>query len=147
VRLGLRGKVVLAAVAIIGYFVAAYWLEATYVPDPNSPPPAAGNRVRLRPSDYAPMNEFSVTVRDVKGTFEVVGDAGEGDTSSPIELYENGKKLGPAHSTQREIMEKGYGRYLHERGRGMGGWISWSSSDNSNPMTNGRTYWLVNPMH
>ena len=33
------------------------------------------------------------------------------------------------------------GRYLIERQHR----ITWSSSDNSNPMTNGRTYWIVSP--
>jgi hypothetical protein len=57
---------------------------------------------------------------------------------SPLRLLENGRPLERAHAVQREIMERGGGRYSH--------WASpsdiliFSSSDGSDPRTNGRAY-------
>jgi len=141
---------VLIAIALLFavYFPAAYWAIQTYVPDPNDPPPEAGIRIRILPSNYAqwPDAEFAAIARDIPGTFEDVGDdLASGNQSSPIQIYENGKKLGPAHSTLGDITTEGRGRFLHERGFGHGSRTAWSSSDNTNPKTNGRTYWIVKP--
>jgi hypothetical protein len=136
-----------AAVALALYFPAAYIATVTYVPDPNSPPPSAGMRARIDLSSAVPMPQsaFAATARDVRSIFEAHGDANDSDTSSPIELWEDSKKLGPAHSSISEIVSLGLGRFRLETGRGHGGWLTWSSSDNTNPMTNGRTYWVVKP--
>ena len=60
---------------------------------------------------------------------------------SPIVLYENGRALGPAHSNHGDIARLGEGRYSHWKSQGM----VFSSSDNTNPNTNGRQYWAVLP--
>ena len=57
-------------------------------------------------------------------------------TGSTLRLFENGKELGPARSDPAEIREKGKGRWSHTGPRA----ISFSTSDNSDPRTNGRTY-------
>jgi hypothetical protein len=93
------------------YFPVAYWTKVSYIPDPNSPPPSAGIPVRLLPHDYTPMGDFAATVRDVKSTFEDVGDTAQDDHRSPVQLYENNVKLGPAHSTVQEIVNEGHGRF------------------------------------
>lgn len=64
----------------------------------------------------------------------------EGDTlKSPyvsrLDLYEDGKPIGPAHTLHDDIRKQGLGRYSH-----WGGWVIFSASDNSNPLKNGRTY-------
>ena len=136
------GKVMIAVAAVGVYFITAYWLEATFVPDPNGPPPSAGIRVRLIPP-LASYNEFSVRV-DVR-MFADVADIGETDTRSSIELWENNRRLGPAHSTLNEIVSLGNGRFFHQRGPSGTGAVVFSSSDNTDPKTNGRTYWVVKP--
>lgn len=60
---------------------------------------------------------------------------------SPVVVYENDKPLGPAHSAHHEIETIGFGRYAHWKGFG----IMFSTSDNTDPRYNGRTYWLVLP--
>ena len=54
---------------------------------------------------------------------------------SNLNIYENGKLLGPAHSVHRNIRELGSGRYSH-----WAGCVLFSASDNSDPGTNGRIY-------
>ena len=57
---------------------------------------------------------------------------------SPLGLLEDGKPLGPAHSSYIEIANQGYGRWLH--------WeklIFFSTSDNTDPRHNQRKYTLV----
>jgi SAM-dependent methyltransferase len=56
-------------------------------------------------------------------------------TRSPLVVYENGLPLGPAHSPPAHTRAEGGGRFAH--------WyesLLFSSSDNSDPNTNGRTY-------
>ena len=137
-----RLTTLIAVAATCIYFGAAYWADISYVPDPDAP--HNGIRVRLRQPDYVPLGGFAVSVRDIAGIFEDLGDTEAAPSRSAIELWENGTRLGPAHSSINEIASLGKGRFLHERGNGSGR-ITWSSSDNTNPVTNGRTYWLVNP--
>jgi hypothetical protein len=54
---------------------------------------------------------------------------------SNLKLLENENPLGPAHSLHDHIRSLGMGRYSH-----WGGYIYFSTSDNSDPRTNGRTY-------
>jgi len=54
---------------------------------------------------------------------------------SSLKLFENGKPLGPAHSLHDDIRNVGLGRYSH-----WSGYIYFSSSDNSDPRSNGRMY-------
>jgi hypothetical protein len=54
---------------------------------------------------------------------------------STIRIFENGKSLAPAHSIHGDIRRLGKGRFSH--------WfdhVYFSTSDNSDPRTNGRTY-------
>jgi hypothetical protein len=60
---------------------------------------------------------------------------------SKIILTEDGKPLGPAHTSHEETRTKGLGRWSHWGARG----IQFSSSDNSDPRTNGRQYKVVYP--
>lgn len=57
---------------------------------------------------------------------------------SHLVLCEDGHPLGPPHSLHDDIRQKGLGRYSH-----WGDDIVFSASDNSNPNTNGRTYWVI----
>lgn len=56
-------------------------------------------------------------------------------TKSDLKLFEDGRPLGPAHSLHADIRAKGDGRYSHWQNA-----IIFSSSDGSDPRTNGRSY-------
>jgi hypothetical protein len=69
------------------------------------------------------------------------GDTGERPTRSPYVVCENRRPLGPAHSAHAEIASKGNGRFSHWATTG----FIFSTSDNSDPNTNGRRY-LATPI-
>lgn len=63
------------------------------------------------------------------------GDDLEWRRRSSLRLYEDGRVLGPGHSVLHAIRGRGAGRYSH--------WsdgLNFSTSDNSDPRTNGRVY-------
>ena len=66
------------------------------------------------------------------------GDANGALTKSILKLYENGKEIGPAHTTHEEIRKQGKGRFSH-----WGSTLIFSASDNTDPRKNGRTYTYV----
>jgi hypothetical protein len=129
--------IVNAIVATAVYFSAALWLKYTYA----EPPKPAGAVVlrlnrpfyELRGSDIA----FAVNVPSV----ESLSDTMELQMRSPFMLYENALPLGPAHSEHADILKYGHGRFSHWNGAG----FIFSSSDGTNPKSNGRTYWAVIP--
>ncbi|MGY3489763.1 hypothetical protein ACVW1C_007646 [Bradyrhizobium sp. USDA 4011] len=59
-------------------------------------------------------------------------------------LYEDDRLLGPANSTQEEIIDKGAGRFglYRDRWGYFGPALMFSTSDNTDPNTNGRKYHL-----
>ncbi|MGH6708156.1 MAG: hypothetical protein ACREEK_04215 [Bradyrhizobium sp.] len=129
--------------AMVPYFVAAHWLNTTFTADPNFVigPDVVGVKFRLMPP-FKKHSDFSVTVE--RSLFDEVADSDDNNNRSPIELYENGKRLGPAHSKFMDIERLGEGRFSHYRIK-RSTFIYWSASDNSDPTTNGRAYWVVNP--
>ncbi len=60
---------------------------------------------------------------------------------SPVIVYEGDKPLGPAHSTFADISKLGRGHYTYWIGQG----LFFSTSDGSDPNSNGRRYWAVIP--
>lgn len=65
-------------------------------------------------------------------------DSADTPKQSPFLLIEDGVPLGPAHSEHEAIDKEGRGRYSHWQG-----WLIFSTSDNSDPRTNGRAYSIV----
>jgi hypothetical protein len=70
------------------------------------------------------------------------------DTDSPrtleasfLELYEDGRRLGPPHSPHDHIRTVGQGAFSH-----WGRELFFSTSDGSSPLTNGRTYLVRAPL-
>ncbi len=57
---------------------------------------------------------------------------------SDLRLLEDGKLLGPAHAGHGDLRELGQGRYCH-----WGDQLWFSTSDGSDPTTNGRTYTVL----
>jgi hypothetical protein len=133
---------VVSGCAVAIYFALATWLSyagrpAMVVPD------VRGERYQLmRP--FIPFNS-SFAMTSVDPWFGEFADVpGKFDSSSPIILYEDDKPLGPAHSTPHaEISTLGHGRFSHWKGNFSV--FVFSSSDNTDPRTNGRTYWAVKP--
>ena len=136
-------KLICLVGAAILYFAAAHWLTITFTPDPNFTvgPDVAGEKIRLMPP-FQKRLPFAFVVE--RPMFDELADSDQDGHRSPIELYENGKRLGPAHSKYADIKELGQGRFSHLRTRGFTV-LYWSASDNSDPNTNGRAYWVVKP--
>ncbi|WP_395803598.1 polysaccharide lyase family 1 protein [Daejeonella sp.] len=67
--------------------------------------------------------------------FIIPGDSESSPTSSTLKLFENGKELGPAHTSHKDIRVYGKGRFSH-----WGNSLYFSSSDNTDPRKNGRRY-------
>jgi hypothetical protein len=63
---------------------------------------------------------------------------------STLQLFENDYLLGPQHISSDDIANEGDGLYLFWRSDS-GKWIIFSTSDNSDPNTNGRTYRIFDP--
>jgi len=57
---------------------------------------------------------------------------------SPMQVFEDDRRLGPAHCFHDHIARRGRGRFSH-----WGGVVYFSTSDNSDPNTNGRSYSFV----
>jgi hypothetical protein len=64
-----------------------------------------------------------------------IGDSNTSPTVSKLRLFENGVELGPAHSNHNDIRNFGLGQFSH-----WGNSLYFSTSDNTNPLTNGRKY-------
>ena len=65
----------------------------------------------------------------------IAGDDLANPQSSPLQVYEQGRSIGPAHALHHEIEQAGSGRFSH--------WTTtliFSASDNTDPRTNGRRY-------
>lgn len=67
--------------------------------------------------------------------FPIPGDSQTERTQSTLRLFENGVELGPAHSNHDDIRKYGLGQFSH-----WGNALIFSTSDNSNPLSNGRKY-------
>jgi hypothetical protein len=72
--------------------------------------------------------------------FGTPGDTSSLPTRSVLRVFENGVELGPAHSSWSDISTKGQGRFVHWQNSSGAVTLYFSSSDNTNPKTNGRTY-------
>jgi 4-amino-4-deoxy-L-arabinose transferase-like glycosyltransferase len=66
---------------------------------------------------------------------EATADSNVDPFRSSLEILEDGRRLGPAHSMHADIMQAGAGRFSH-----FSQFLYFSASDNSNAAANGRTY-------
>jgi hypothetical protein len=133
----------LACAAVVGYFALALYFDRTYV-DPSPP----GNVVISlnRPFEHEAGYAFRVSYLKREAASRLANipaddPANRDDTTSPLQIYEGHNPLGPGHSSFSEISTIGRGRFSHWRGQP----IFLSSSDNTDPRTNGRYYWAVVP--
>jgi hypothetical protein len=138
-------KLVCAIVAIAAYVLTAYWLKISYVPPivPDAEPKVVGEKFLLRrPFLRFLDSDFGVIARDE--LFVKFADTADNNERSPIEIYENDKPLGPAHNDHAGVAKMGHGRFSHWA-RNKESIFVFSSSDNTDPQTNGRAYWAVKP--
>jgi hypothetical protein len=70
----------------------------------------------------------------------LAGDTPAADRRSRLRLFEDGVPLGPAHTLHATIAREGHGRYSHWQGG-----LVLSSSDGSDPRSNGRRYEVEAP--
>jgi hypothetical protein len=70
-----------------------------------------------------------------------LADSSDAPLRSPYVVYENDLPLGPAHTIHSEISKLGHGRFSHWKDIG----FIFSSSDGTDPTSNGRKYWVVLP--
>ncbi|WP_271577502.1 hypothetical protein [Bradyrhizobium sp. CCBAU 11361] len=74
----------------------------------------------------------------------------KGDTSAEperarLQLFEDGKPLGPAHTAPQDVSQLGAGRFAFFQVGEDRPALVFSTSDNSDPNTNGRTYRINDP--
>jgi len=131
-----RTKLAVAAVSVAIYFIAAACFKFTYVPVH----PPAGTVMQLHPpfeKFYASDVAYAVKVPQL----DAFSDNVDTPRRSNYLVYENDHPLGPAHSQHADISKIGNGRFSHWSEEG----FIFSSSDNSDPRTTGRRYWVVLP--
>ena len=121
--MGKLPRVVLVGLLVLGHFVCAGFIFAT-----------AGTSVSY--TEHALQGPF-----DTQGIGfgvavpGIVGDSGPEPSVSTLEIWEDEKILGPAHSLHETIRNKGEGLYSH-----WGEYLYFSTSDNTDPAKNGRLY-------
>jgi hypothetical protein len=129
-------KLAVSVVSVAIYFLAAAYLKFTYVPAH----PPAGTIMQLKApfeSFYGSDLAYAVKVPEL----DAFSDNNDTPRRSNYLVYENDHPLGPAHSEHAKISKLGNGRFSHWNREG----FIFSSSDNSNPKTTGRRYWIVLP--
>jgi hypothetical protein len=129
-----RTKIIAGLLAIAVYSIAAWWLNATFT----------GIRGRENLFLVAPYRKLEgAAFISIRGTakFEAMVDDEAHPNRSPMIVYEDDKPLGPAHSLHRDIATIGMGRFSHWEKSG----FIFSSSDNSDPNSNGRVYRALIP--
>jgi hypothetical protein len=101
--------------------------------DPDACP--AGEKTVL-PRPYALLGSHAY-----KAALPSLAHLGDSDKSySPAKLCEDNMLLGPPHTVHAEIFRDGFGRFSH-----FGDSVLFSTSDNSDPNSNGRQYTIVVP--
>jgi hypothetical protein len=119
-----RCVILLAATIFAVYLPIAWYLDRHYVP------------VEVPAGAVAVLGNIS---HGVDGRFAYLGLIPLDQFTGPVKLYENDRPLGPADAQFNDIRKLGMGRYMLWHGVG----FAFSATDNSDPRTNGRHYWIV----
>jgi hypothetical protein len=128
---GLNAKIGAVIAFLAVYFPIALCLKYTYQPLP------AG--VAVVAELKRPFFKFSKDGYDFASAapaLDELADFNDAGERSPFILYENERPLGPAHAMHADIAKLGHGRFSHWKGVG----FIMSSSDGTNPTSNGRRY-------
>lgn len=126
------------AALFVVYFPLAAWSDRRFV----STTPKGSVVIQLLPP-FEIHNRAAIFNQNAVRRLNDLGDDPnlEGDSRSPVVIYENNWQLGPGHNTFADVSYYGAGRFSHLKESG----IIFSSSDASDPNTNGRKYWAVIP--
>ena len=114
---------------------------ASACPEIENPPAPEGEIAIQMTPPFETSGQNHIAVFHDLDRLAKIADDQDNTSRSPVQLYEDSTLLGPPHSSHRDIADLGQGRYSHWRTQGM----VFSTSDNSDPNTNGRTYWAVIP--
>jgi hypothetical protein len=126
----------LVAVGTVVYFIVMYWLSVTYDPTKRRySMHGVPNSQRLLPP-FIPLPDSKIAFRGYAFYFR-----GENTEHSRMLLYEDGRLLGSSDSPYPEIANIGMGRFSYTNYQFP--FFMFTASDNSDPNTNGRTYWAV----
>ena len=123
-------KLIGGAIIILVSFLGTLWLVDHYVWLPCPP----GERFALTKPFEKNKNTYSAPAPSLAA----VADAPGAITRSKFVVCEDNFLLDPSHSDLNEIATKGGGRFSHWMGS-----FQFSTSDNSNPNINGKTYSAV----
>jgi hypothetical protein len=127
--MGTAIKIIGAVAIVVASFLATDWLIEWYSPSC----PVGGIELK-RPFLQSGRYSFVAVMSELKDESDSVSTP----KRSRIRLCENAQWLGPPHSVHAEIDKIGLGKFSH-----WGEAIIFSSSDNRDPNTNGRTYWIA----
>ncbi|MCA6121823.1 hypothetical protein J6500_07905 [Bradyrhizobium sp. WSM 1704] len=111
-------------------FLSVYFPMAVYVRDHAKVPDPAVMQGPFKQFMKTHLYVWYDRERDVQGA-----DSAEDPKRSKLRLFEDQTELGPAHSSANDIIAHGRGRFVHWSDT-----IQFSTSDNSDPNTNGRVY-------
>lgn len=128
-------KLVALKGVVLIWLAIAWGMKSLYVPVP------AGYFERpfqtlISSKDIDIWNPKGIGVWVAAPELEQFSDSSDQPTRSPFVIYEGDKPLGPAHSLHADIEKLGNGRFSHWTGIG----FIFSSSDGTDPRTNGRVY-------
>jgi hypothetical protein len=126
----------IAALSIVATSFVVTLLAMNYVwpPCPSGPATAL-----LRP--FVKYSAAGFAYIRAAPEFDAISDFSDTPTRSNLLLCENNNLLGPMHTGHAEVAKEGRGRYSHWKNSG----FVFSASDNTDPNTNGRNYWVVQP--
>jgi hypothetical protein len=127
-----------ASKVLINYAIQGIGTGRTEASKSASAPPA-GMVVELRIFHKYQVGgfDYNIAMPELEKYADRIGQG----VRSPFVVYENDQPLGPAHSRTADVHNLGHGRFVHWIGVG----FIISSSDGTNPATNGRNYWVVLP--
>jgi hypothetical protein len=123
--------VVTVAVLLMVYFPAALFLNKSPLPD---------STILPRPFQRFENSNAYIFYPVIPGA---IPDNKDNPEQSAALLYENEKILGPAHSVHMDVTVVGRGHYSFWQHSTTA--LIFSTSDNSDPNTNGRVYRLFDP--
>lgn len=118
------------ALVVLPYQWAALAVHSAY---PSCP---YGERIRM-PMPLAKNGGHSYVVH-LPELARISDSVGKPPNGSPLVVCENNRLLGPARALHRDITALGRGRFSH-----WGSDLVFSTSDNSDPNTNGRSYLII----
>jgi hypothetical protein len=134
------GNKALVALVSIYLVVVGFWLVITrQIPSPGF---LRIVRAILRPPYSGCITDFKLE----KGCCYIASVPSfllsDRDSSSFLSVFEDGRLLGPPHAPHEDIRSMGLGRFSH-----WGTELYLSTSDNSDPRTNGRRYEVKEVRH